>query len=57
MATDTAERLDLLDARIEEVLQLVERLIEHVLPNETQSDEYRAENAQALNDWPEGRHA
>jgi hypothetical protein len=48
----TEKRLDELEQLLETVLQLVERLIDHVLPSPNFSEEYKAENAQALMDWP-----
>jgi hypothetical protein len=47
----TDQRLDRLEEQVDTLFQLVERLIDHVLP-QSFSEEYRAENAQALRDWP-----
>jgi hypothetical protein len=47
----TSERLDGLEERVEEVLQLVERIIDHILP-QSYSLAYRTENAEALHAWP-----
>jgi hypothetical protein len=47
-------RVSELEMRHEEVLQLVERLIDHVLP-QSFSEEYRAQNAEALRAWPDTR--
>ena len=56
-AISIEERLDGLESRVEEVLQLVERLIDHVLPKDSYCDGYKVENTQALVDGPEVRDA
>jgi hypothetical protein len=48
----TSERLDKLEEQLETVLQLIPRLIDHVLPPLTQTSEDRRKNARALLAWP-----
>jgi hypothetical protein len=49
---DLDRRVTEIEVRLEEVLQLVERIIDHILP-QSFSEEYRAQNAEALRAWPD----
>jgi hypothetical protein len=54
MAAITIEtRLDLLDTRLEQITQLVERLAEHLFPPEGATAEDVERNAREIRRWPD----